>query len=82
MATSGFIIFIYLIVLILFIWLNYYIAESFEMVAKTKGYYEKKYFHLCFWTGIIGYLLVIALPDLNMLNELKKINNIDEISKK
>jgi hypothetical protein len=43
--------------------LNVYIAFQFRNAAADKGYHSDKYFHLCFWCGIIGYLLVIALPD-------------------
>lgn len=43
--------------------LAYYIALWFFEVAEEKGYHSKKYFWICFWLGLIGYLLVIALPD-------------------
>lgn len=56
-------IILYVIFLALVIYLDYYIAKQFESVAKNKGYTERKYFHLCFWLGLVGYLLVIALPD-------------------
>ena len=45
--------------------LAHYIAKQFHAVATDKGYPEKKYYHICFWLGLIGYLLVIALPDRN-----------------
>ena len=56
-------IILYLIILALLIVLQYYVAKQFESVAKDKGYADSKYFHLCFWLGLVGYLLVIALPD-------------------
>lgn len=47
----------------LMLWVLYLIAKEFYNVAQAKGYSEKKYLWLPFWLGIIGYLLVIALPD-------------------
>ena len=42
--------------------IDYIIAKEFEAAAIAKGYTEKKYFWYSFLLGIIGYLLVIALP--------------------
>lgn len=52
-----------LIVLGLVIWLNWYLAGQFYDVAKMKGHRERKYFWLSFLLGMVGWLLVIALPD-------------------
>lgn len=54
---------LYLVILVAALFLNYFMAEWFYEVAEAKGYYERKYFHIAFWFGIAGYLLVIALPD-------------------
>lgn len=43
--------------------LSYFVAQWFYEVTEEKGYHDKKYFWICFWLGVIGYLLVIALPD-------------------
>ena len=32
-------------------------------IAADKGYKERKWFHYCFWLGLIGYLMVCAMPD-------------------
>ncbi len=48
---------------ILLLWIAYLIAQEFYKVAQAKGYSEKKYLWLPFLLGIIGFLLVIALPD-------------------
>jgi hypothetical protein len=56
-------ILIVLIVAALALWLAIYVAKQFAQVALEKGHTGKRYFHLCFWLGIVGYLLVIALPD-------------------
>lgn len=51
------------LILWLLVKLNCFIAESFYNAAKLKGFSEKRYFWLPFWLGIVGYLLVAALPD-------------------
>ena len=59
----GILAIVYLIVLGLLIWLDWYIAKQFEEVAQKKAHTQKKYFWLCFLLGAVGYLLVVALPD-------------------
>ena len=54
---------LFLMVCLFFLVIAYLIANEFYKVAQAKGYSEKKYLWLSFWLGIIGYLLVIALPD-------------------
>lgn len=54
---------LYLIIAALAIWINWYISNQFYEVAKAKGYHDSKYLWICFWLGLVGYLLVIALPD-------------------
>ena len=40
-----------------------FIASQFYYVAQEKGYDEPKYFWIPFLFSLVGYLLVIALPD-------------------
>lgn len=42
--------------------LDYFLAKEFYKIAQMKGYFDKRYFWLCFVFGFIGYLMVIALP--------------------
>ena len=58
---GGLVIFCGLGLLIGLICLNVYIAKKFEAVANEKGFYG--FFHICFWLGAVGYILVAALPD-------------------
>ena len=62
--------------------LNAVIACEFLEVANNKGYYSIKYFWYCFLFGIVGWLLVIALPDMSnrvMMNKmLNAINKEDK----
>lgn len=57
------IIFVSAIGLIVVLVVNYVIADNFMTIAQDKGHNERKYFHFCFWLGIVGYLMVVALPD-------------------
>ena len=54
---------IVLIACALVLWIDYLIAKEFYFAAQAKGYYEKKYLWICFFLGMVGYLLVIALPN-------------------
>lgn len=54
---------IILIAVAIALWIDYLIAKEFYLAAQAKGYAEKKYLWLCFLLGVVGYLLVIALPD-------------------
>lgn len=43
--------------------LNYFIAKQFHQIAIQKGHPQRKYFWWSFWLGLVGYLMVVALPD-------------------
>lgn len=47
----------------IFLVIDILISLEFHKVAIEKGYSRMKYFWMCFFLGIVGYLLVIALPD-------------------
>ena len=38
-------------------------AKNMAGLAADKGYTEKKWFHYCFWLGLVGFLMVCAMPD-------------------
>ena len=43
--------------------LNYLIAKEFAFIAREKGYPQKRYFWWVFLTGLLGIIMVIALPN-------------------
>jgi len=43
--------------------ISYFLANCFYEIACEKGFDARKYFWISFLLGIVGYLLVIALPD-------------------
>lgn len=60
-------VFVYLIGIVLLIVIQWVVAKKFEKIAIQKGYDEEiNSFAMCFWLGIVGYLYVIALPDLTI----------------
>ena len=59
--------FLLLAVLGLAILIQFIVAKKFEKIAFQKGYDVRVHsFAMCFWLGIIGYLYVIALPNLTV----------------
>ena len=48
---------------IAFIILHCCICSAFHKIAQMKGHYGKSYFWWTFFTGLIGMMMVIALPD-------------------
>ena len=46
--------------------LDFYLAMLCYNAASDKGYPEKKYFFISFFFGLVGYLIVIALPNKRM----------------
>ena len=43
--------------------LDFFVAREFYLAAAMKGWASKKYFFFAFFLPVIGYLLVLALPD-------------------
>lgn len=52
-----------LIILLALLAIWFFICTEFRRLAIEKGYRSIRYFHLCFWLGIFGMLIVIGLPD-------------------
>ena len=52
-----------LIAVVVVLCLNGFLASEMSDTAQMKGYEKSRYFHICFWLGILGYLCIIALPD-------------------
>lgn len=62
MEVEG-IIFLSILGAALLFWIQYLIAREFYVIALAKGHPQKKYLWLPFFLGMIGFLLVVALPD-------------------
>ena len=78
---------IYIGIVAALVYLNYVIAKKFEKIAFEKGHPKETHvFRMCFWLGLVGYLYVIALPNVNhdtkMLNQQKRmielLKNLDD----
>lgn len=42
---------------------DFLVAREFSLAASMKGWPSRKYFFYAFFLPVIGYLLVLALPD-------------------
>lgn len=75
---------VFLLILIVALIIDYFLAKCFYDVAEAKGHHEKKYLWLSFLFGPVGYLLVIALPDrgnapLQAGDALPELNDLPEL---
>lgn len=62
-----------IVVFCIFAAISYNMALNMQEIVEKKGYKNLRVVALCFWLGIIGYLYVIALPNLEEQRMLKKI---------
>ena len=66
------------------LFINDVVAKKFEEIAFQKGYDNSVHsFAMCFWLGIVGYLYVIALPNLKNsynLNDTNVNENVNNTS--
>ena len=68
-----------IIFVVVFFVIGYIVARKFEQIAFQKGYgTEVHSFAMCFWLAMIGYIYVLALPDLTA-RELIKNNSAGEL---
>ena len=51
------------LVLMILVWFK--ASKNMARLAADKGYTERKWFHYCFWLGLVGFLMVCAMPDKN-----------------
>lgn len=58
--------------------IDYFISKEFKKVAELKGYTEKRYFWITFLLGLVGMLLIIALPDLKNHKLLESLNETSD----
>lgn len=52
-----------IIALFIVIWVK--VANNMARIAADKGYTERKWWHYVFWLGLIGILMICAMPDKN-----------------
>lgn len=66
--------FFWVLVLLIALVLNIYLAHLAAGITTDKGYDEgTKWFLICLFCGLVGYMLVIALPDLELRARLGKL---------
>lgn len=67
---------IWVIAAIIAIVIDWCLASLAAGIAADKGYGEGTWKWICFFFGIIGYILVAAMPDLKTREVLEKVNAI------
>ena len=75
---------------VLILLLNGLFAKNASNMASDKGYEKRKWFHMCFWLGVISYIIIASMPDRTLqakqdeTNELLKemIRKFDSVEKK
>ena len=58
----------YLIAIIIGLFINYIISKQFGEIAEMKGHDGSPYFWFTFFLGMVGMLMVIALPTITPKN--------------
>ena len=66
-------LFWYIIGITIIITIYLTICMRFSMIAADKGYSGNSYFWVCFFLGIIGYIMVAALPDQAMYSSIQNL---------
>lgn len=66
---------------IAFIVIDALISGQFMNIAASKGDDSWKYFWFCFLFGVVGYLMVIALPDMKARSVQPKTEPLTQLRK-
>lgn len=67
---------IYVVGGIIFLILGIFLASEASEIAKDKGYDGGKWFHMCFWLGLISYIMIAAMPDLALREKQEETNRL------
>lgn len=57
--------FAYLLGIVIGLVIDYFVAQKFAEIAEMKGHIGNTYFWYTFFLGVVGMLMVIALPDVS-----------------
>lgn len=61
LSIIGLVFSLAIIALFIVIWVK--VANNMARIAAEKGYTERKWWHYVFWLGLIGILMICAMPD-------------------
>ena len=64
-----------LFILIIVLIIQIAVCVKFASIAEEKGYKGSSYFWACFFLGIIGFVMVAALPDRNLYYYISDLQN-------
>ena len=71
-------VFVYIVILVVALCLNGYLASNASDIAEEKGYEKRKWFHMCFWMGPVPYIIIAAMPDHRMLSLMENVVKIQQ----
>ncbi len=75
MSSDG-LTFLYIVLLIMFLCVHGYLASNASDMAEEKGFEKRKWFHICFWLGPIGFIIIASMPDRVMRNNQSQTNEL------
>lgn len=67
-----------IIVIVVALVLNGLLASKASDMAQDKGYDKRTWFHMCFWLGVISYIIVASMPDRTMQQKVEQTNKLLE----
>ena len=74
---EGMMILLYILAFIVVVAVSIRVAREFATIAEMKGHDETKYFWFTFLLGIVGMLMVIALPDKGKSDQKTALSDYD-----
>lgn len=75
---SGSMILLYIVILIVALCINGLLSSKASDMAQDKGYEKRTWFHMCFWLGLISYIIIAAMPDRTMQRKTDRTNMLLE----
>lgn len=76
--SLGAVVFLYIVIIVVLLCLNGYLASNASDIASDKGYEKRKWFHMCFWLGPISYIIIAAMPDRQMRSITENMINLQK----
>ena len=77
MSSSGIVV-LYILILIVLLCFHGYLSSNASDMAEEKGYEKRKWFHICFWMGPLGFVIIAAMPDKVMRKNQQQTNELLE----
>ena len=63
---------------ILILAFHFILCSQASDVAQEKGFDKSTWFHMCFWTGPIAFIIVAAMPDMKLREQQREMIRLQE----